>query len=103
MAFDARRYRESLEVPTYIDTDAEGNEVIFTGVLVPFNTVVEYTEALGDLEGKTEAQINDIIRDFILAIQMPEDVMDYLTQLPLLGRLEAILSFFECLRSGVKR
>jgi len=100
--FDARKYRESLEKPTYIDVDEAGNEVRFEGELVSFNKVTEYINEFADLTGKTEEQINDLILKVVQSVKMDVKVMEYMKELPLAGRLEAVLSFFECLR-GVKK
>ena len=100
--FDARKYRESLEKPTYIDVDQDGNEVRFEGRIVSFNKVAAFIDELTHLEGKTEDDINTLVRKVVKAVEMDERAVDYITELPLAGRLEAILSFFECLR-GLKR
>lgn len=100
--FDARKYRESLEKPTYIDVDDAGNEVKFEGEIVSFNTVASLIDEFTNLEGKTEAQITDVIRSVVKAIKMDEQVMEYINKLPIGGRLEAVLSFFESLR-GIKK
>ena len=102
MAFDARKYRESLEKPTYIDMDADGNEVKFEGEVVSFNTVAAFLDDLTNLDGKTEDDINVIVRQVVVAIKMDEAAVDYIIQLPVAGRLEALLSFFESLR-GIKK
>lgn len=100
--FDARKYRESLQKPTYIDVDADGNEVRFEGEIVSFNKVAEFIDEFTNLEGKTEADINALIKKVLVAVKMDVKALDYIVELPVAGRLEAVLSFFECLR-GVKR
>jgi hypothetical protein len=100
--FDARKYRESLEKPTYVDTDENGREVRFEGELVPFNTVLDILDSLSNLEGKTETQVNDLITESVKRIKMSDEVLPFLLTLPLAGRLEAVLSFFQCLH-GVKK
>jgi hypothetical protein len=101
--FDAREYRRTLEKPTYIDQDADGNEVRFEGELVAFNTVVEILDDIAKL-GDTSpvSDVDALVERTVRAIRMNEAAIAYILALPIDGRLECILSFFTVLRGKKK-
>ncbi len=102
MAFNANEYKQALERPTYIDTDESGNEVIFTGDIVPFNTVAEFLPILSDLGNHTEDEILALVPQIVAAIKMPAEAVPYIQNLPITGVLECLASFFVSLK-GVRK
>lgn len=101
MAFNAREYLQSIERPTYIDVDKDGNEVKVVGKLASFNEVVELADRLNTLvkdEG-SEAELTALVGETCQRLHMA-DAIPYINALPLVGRIQALTDFFLCLRVG---
>lgn len=103
--FNAKEYLQSIEKPTYIDVDKDGNEVKIAGKVARFNDVAELEDRLTTIrrgDGPSmdlNADLNALVEDACKQLEM-EKAVPYICALPLIGRIGALEDFFLCLRLG---